>query len=89
MHNSCYRCLPNYVLQALVNKSINMVKQLYYSKMYSKNIKIYLSKLLYIGMYYEVNDVIKYTAKHLHLLIVLSEGVLLIMSCVKTAVHVT
>ena len=27
-----YRRLLNYVLQALVNKSINMVKQLYYSE---------------------------------------------------------
>ena len=40
-----------------------MVKQLYYSKIHVKNIEIYLSKL-YIGTYYEVNDVIKYTAKH-------------------------
>ena len=34
-----------------------MVKQLYYSEIYSKNIEIYLSKL-YIGKYSEVNDVI-------------------------------
>ena len=40
-----YRHLPNYVLQVLVNKSVNMVKQLYYSKIHSKNVKIYLSKL--------------------------------------------
>ena len=32
-------------LQALVNKSANMAKQLYYSKTHSKNIEIYLSKL--------------------------------------------
>ena len=36
-----------------------MVKQLYYSQIYSKNIQIYLSKL-YTGKYSEVNDVIKY-----------------------------
>ena len=34
-----------------------MVKQLYYSKIHSKNIEIYLSKL-YIGKYSEANDVI-------------------------------
>ena len=45
----------------LVNKSVNMVKQLYYSEIHSKNIEIYLSKL-YTGKYSEVNDVIKYTA---------------------------
>ena len=50
----------NYVLQALVSKSVNMVKQLYYSEIHSKNIEIYLSKL-YTGKYSEVNDVIKYT----------------------------
>ena len=38
-----YRRLLNYVLQALVNKSVNMVKQLYYSEIHSKNIEIYLS----------------------------------------------
>ena len=31
-----------------------MIKQLYYSEIYLKNIKIYLSKL-YIGRYYEVH----------------------------------
>ena len=36
-----------------------MVKQLYYSEIYSKNIEIYLSKL-YTGKHSEVNDVIKY-----------------------------
>ena len=36
-----------------------MVKQLYYSQIYLKNIQIYLSKL-YTGKYSEVNDVIKY-----------------------------
>ena len=56
-----------------------MVKQLYYSKMHSKNIEIY------IGTYYEINDVIKYMAKHPRLLIVLLAGALLIMSHVKTA----
>ena len=40
-----YRRLLNYVLQALVNKRVNMVKQLYYSEIHSKNIEIYLSKL--------------------------------------------
>ena len=56
--------LLNYVLQALVNMNANMVKQLYYSEIHSKNIEIYLSKL-YIGKYSEVNDVIrKYTQKH-------------------------
>ena len=39
-----------------------MVKQLYYSEIQSKNIKIYLSKL-YTGKYSEINDVIKYTPK--------------------------
>ena len=39
-----------------------MVKQLYYSKIHSKNIEIYLSKL-YTGKYSEVNDVIKYPPK--------------------------
>ena len=50
--------MPTYlnVLQALVNKNANMVKQLYYSGIHSKNIEIYLSKL-YIGKYSEVNDV--------------------------------
>ena len=49
------RRLLNYVLQVLVNKSVNMVKQLYYSEIHSKNIKIYLSKL-YTGKYSEVNN---------------------------------
>ena len=40
-----YRRLLNYVLQPLVNKNANMVKQLYYSKIHSKNIEIFLSKL--------------------------------------------
>ena len=61
-HLNHYRCLLNYVLQALVNKSVNMVKQLYYSEIHSKNID-YLSKL-YTGKYSEVNDVIKYMPKH-------------------------
>ena len=61
-HLNLYRRLLNYVLQALVNKSVNMVKQLYYSEIHSKNIEIYLSKL-YTGKYSEVNDVIKYTLK--------------------------
>ena len=39
-------------------------------------------------MYYEVNDVIKYTAKTLRLLIALLAGALLIMSLVKMAVCV-
>ena len=39
--------------------SVDMGKQLYYSKIHSKNIKIYLSKL-YNGTNYEVDDVIKY-----------------------------
>ena len=50
----------------LVNKSVNMVKQLYYSEIHSKNIEIYLFKL-YTGKYSEVNDVIKYTPKTRHL----------------------
>ena len=54
---NCYRCLLNYVLQALVNKNTNMVKQLHYSKIHLKNIEIYLSKL-HIGKYSEVKDVI-------------------------------
>ena len=37
-----------------------MVKQLHNSEIHSKNIEIYLSKL-YVGKYFEVNDVIKYT----------------------------
>ena len=63
-HLNGYRHLLNYILQALVNKSVNMVKQLYYSEIHSKNIKIYLSKL-YTGKYSEVNDVIKYMLKTL------------------------
>ena len=58
------QCLPNYVLQTLVNNSINMIKQLYYSKIHLKNIEIYLSKL-YLGTYCEVHDVIKYMQKSL------------------------
>ena len=57
MHIVClirYRRQLNYVLQALVNTNANMVKQLYYSEIHSKNIEIYL----YIGKYSEVNDVI-------------------------------
>ena len=39
-----------------------MVKLLYYSEKHLKKIEIYLSKLyIYIGMYYEVCNVIKYT----------------------------
>ena len=53
-----------------------MVKQLYYSEIHSKNIKIYLSKL-YTGKYSEVNDVIKYTPKTRRLLMA---GALLIIS---------
>ena len=49
-HLNRYRHLLDYVLQALVNKSVNMVKQLYYSEIHSKNIEIYLSKL-YTGKY--------------------------------------
>ena len=63
----CYRRLLNYVLQVLVNKSVNMVKQLYYSEIHLKNIEIYLSKL-YIGKHSEVNDVMKYTLKTSYLL---------------------
>ena len=44
---------------------------------------------LYIDMYYEVRDVIKYTQKTSHLLIVLMAGTLLIMSRVKMTVCVT
>ena len=62
-----------------------MVKLLYYSEIHSKNIKIYLSKL-YIGKYSEVNDVINYTQKTPHLLIVLTAGALLIISLVQVAV---
>ena len=64
-----------------------MVKQLYYTKIHLKNIKIYLSKL-YIGKYSEVNDVINYTLKTPHLLIVLvlTAGTLLIKSRVQVAV---
>ena len=58
------KMLLNYVLQMLVNKSIDMAKQLYYSEIHSKNIEIYLSKL-YNGTYYEFDDVIKYTQKPL------------------------
>ena len=36
-----------------------MLKQLYYSKIHLKNIKIYLSKYIATGKYSEVNDVIK------------------------------
>ena len=65
-----------------------MVNQLYYSEVHSKNIEIYLSKL-YIDKYSEVNDVIS-TAKtskwHSHLLIVLTAGALLNISCVQVAV---
>ena len=60
-----------------------MVKQLYYSEIHLKNIKIYLSKL-YIGMYYEVhacNNI--HVKKHRHLL---TAGALLIISCVQVAV---
>ena len=64
---NCYRCLLNYVLQVLVNKSVNMVKQLYYSEIHLKNIEIYLSKS-YTGKHSEVNDVMKYTLKTSHLL---------------------
>ena len=53
-----------------------MVKQLYYSEIYSKNIEIYLSKL-YTGKYSEVNNVIKYMLKTLRLL---TAGTLLIIS---------
>ena len=42
-------------LQALGNKSVNMVKQLYYSKIHSKNIDLFK---LYNSTYY-VDDVIK------------------------------
>ena len=52
-----YRCLLNYVLQALVNKNVNMLKQLYYSKIHLKNIEIYLSKL-YSSKYSEVKGAI-------------------------------
>ena len=38
-------------------KSVNMAKQLYYSKIYSKNIETYLFKL--------VHDVIKYAYKNI------------------------
>ena len=62
-HLNHYRCLLNYVLQALVNKSVNMVKQLYYSQLHLKNIKIYLSKL-YIGMYSEVHYVMQQGASN-------------------------
>ena len=72
-----YRHLLNYVLQVLVNKSVNMVKQLYYSEIHSKNIEIYLSKL-YIGKYSQFNDV-----KTPYLLIA---GTLLIISRVQVAV---
>ena len=41
-------------LHVVVNKSINMAKQLYHIQ---KNIEIYLYKL-YIGTYYEVHNVI-------------------------------
>ena len=52
-----------------------------------KNIEIYLSKL-HIGIYYEVNNVVKYTAKTPRLLIVLLAGALLIISRVKMAAYV-
>ena len=42
-----YRRLLNYVLQLLVNKNVNMVKQLYYSEIHSKTSKsICLSYIL-------------------------------------------
>ena len=72
-HLNRYRRLLNYVLQAFVNKSVNMVKQLYYNEIHSKNIEIYLSKL-YTGKYSEINDVIKYTLKTV---LQLTAGVLL------------
>ena len=53
-----YRRLINYVLQALVNKNVNMLKQLYYSKIHLKNIEIYLSKL-YSSKYSEVKGAIR------------------------------
>ena len=54
-----------------------MVKQLYYSKIHSKNIKIYLSKL-YVRILAPI-DVIKYVhTKTLCLLIALMVGTLLI-----------
>ena len=53
-----------------------MVKQLYYSKIHSKNIEIYLSKL-HTGKYSEVKNVIKYTLKTPRLL---TAGPLLIIS---------
>ena len=48
---------------------------------------MYLSQL-YIGTYYEVHDIIKYTQKTSLLLIVLTAGGLLIMSCIQAAVFV-
>ena len=47
-----YRSQLNYILQALVNKNVNMVKQLIYREIY---IEIYLSKL-YIGNYSEATE---------------------------------
>ena len=67
-----------------VNTNANMVKQLHCSKIHSKNIEIYLSKL-YIGKYSEVNDVIN-TCKKTHLLTVIMAGALLIISHVQVAV---
>ena len=70
-----------------------MVKHLY-SEIHSKHMEIYLSKL-YIGMYYEVIDVIKYTQKTSCLFNNsidsghITNYVTLIMSHVQTAVCVT
>ena len=55
MHLNHYRSQLNCILQALVNKNVNMVKQLIYREICSKNIEIYLSKL-YIGNYSEATE---------------------------------
>ena len=65
-----------------------MVKQLYYSELNLKNIEIYLSKL-YIGSIMKFTGVLKYIQNTSCLLIVLTVGVLLIMSRVQTAVCMT
>ena len=60
-----------------------MTKQLYYSEIHLKNIKIYLSKLQYNLCEVHDNEV---HAKALRLLIVLMTGALLILSRVQSVV---
>ena len=69
--------------RSFLNNSVHMTKQLYYSEIHLKKIKIYLSKLRIC----EVHDNEVHT-KALHLLIVLMTGALLILSRLQSVVFV-